>query len=444
MELEKFEDLFVNNPDFYKIQAHLNRFNPIRIMRMEAQEIRHSNILSWLLNPSGNHGLGDEFLKSFLSEIFKGAHEKSISSLDLISEDLSESQIKTEWNRIDILIECPIQHWVFIIENKWKSKQHSNQLERYRKIVLKEKTSDQSYIDKGIPEIIDDKPKSERPPKVFGIYLTLQEDTPEDPTYLNTIHAIHAENLKRIIEARKTSLSDKVYNFIEYYYEVVMAESEQSQVEQKAIEIAQKLYREHREVIDFIVEKGSQSELGLAFASIVAKGDFPKKGDAFTSNDVEYIVQGISNRWVSFIPRDWSDKLNIDGLPKTDIGEEVFWEGCEKWRSGYPVCIWIGIHPKEDKIEIVGEIGPLSNPSQRLSLVHSISKHVNTAKFYKTAYKEGTKYSRFFTNKASIKDNTDSEEIYQKAKGVIDSQIAPLVDQVSIALDNFVSKIENR
>ncbi|MBF0680101.1 MAG: hypothetical protein IR164_14315 [Devosia sp.] len=41
----ELENLFVNNGDLSRVQAYLNRFNPIRTMKMERMEIRHSAIL---------------------------------------------------------------------------------------------------------------------------------------------------------------------------------------------------------------------------------------------------------------------------------------------------------------------------------------------------------------------------------------------------------------
>ncbi|MFK7867447.1 MAG: PD-(D/E)XK nuclease family protein, partial [Alphaproteobacteria bacterium] len=60
--VNEIENLFINNADFSTLNAQLNRFNPIKIMKMESMEIRHSAILAWLLDPNENHGLGDHFL----------------------------------------------------------------------------------------------------------------------------------------------------------------------------------------------------------------------------------------------------------------------------------------------------------------------------------------------------------------------------------------------
>ena len=51
-EIKKdLEALLINNQDLSQISSHLSCFNPIKVMGMEKMEIRHSNILGWLLNP---------------------------------------------------------------------------------------------------------------------------------------------------------------------------------------------------------------------------------------------------------------------------------------------------------------------------------------------------------------------------------------------------------
>lgn len=42
------------------------RFNLFDVLKISRTEIRHSNILSWLLSPNENHGLGDAFLKTII------------------------------------------------------------------------------------------------------------------------------------------------------------------------------------------------------------------------------------------------------------------------------------------------------------------------------------------------------------------------------------------
>lgn len=42
------------------------RFNLFDVLKISRMEIRHSNMLAWLLNPNENHGMGDAFLKAIV------------------------------------------------------------------------------------------------------------------------------------------------------------------------------------------------------------------------------------------------------------------------------------------------------------------------------------------------------------------------------------------
>ncbi len=118
--------------DLERLEGHLKRFNPIRVMRMEGMEIRHTNILGWLLDPLETHGLGDRFLKSFLAEAMKGDSKKETpTAVDIALADLRDSEVRREKKNIDLFVTSAANAWSFVIENKLHSKQHSNQLKRY-------------------------------------------------------------------------------------------------------------------------------------------------------------------------------------------------------------------------------------------------------------------------------------------------------------------------
>ena len=52
--------------NFDKIDLELKNPNIFHILKISTREIRHSNFLSWLLDPSETHKMGDIFLKRFL------------------------------------------------------------------------------------------------------------------------------------------------------------------------------------------------------------------------------------------------------------------------------------------------------------------------------------------------------------------------------------------
>ena len=130
----ELEELFINNEKFLSLENELNHFNPIKVMKMERMEIRHSAILGWLLTPNETHGLDDKFLKAFLGEALKNNDNEHIkvSALEVSNADLRDSDVRIEWQNIDLLVINETRKWAFIIENKFHSKQSENQLKKYK------------------------------------------------------------------------------------------------------------------------------------------------------------------------------------------------------------------------------------------------------------------------------------------------------------------------
>ena len=107
MEIEKLNSLYdtlIKDDDFGKLELGLNEPNIFQILRVSKKEIRHSNFLSWLLDPNSNHGLGNIVLRSFLKE------------LDIEKINLDNVEIRREWKFIDLLI--ILDDLVVCIENK--------------------------------------------------------------------------------------------------------------------------------------------------------------------------------------------------------------------------------------------------------------------------------------------------------------------------------------
>jgi hypothetical protein len=85
-----------------KINSHL--FNPLK--QLKIAETAHSYLLSNLLNPYGNHGQGNLFLKIFLED------------LDIEVNQGDIWHVTAEIGRIDIMLKRKFPHTVIIIENK--------------------------------------------------------------------------------------------------------------------------------------------------------------------------------------------------------------------------------------------------------------------------------------------------------------------------------------
>lgn len=111
-----------------------SKFNLFDILKISRVEIRHSNMLSWLLNPNENHGLGDSVLRGFIQFVVT-SFEDDIDIFDTLLMDCHDFVIQREWHNIDVLASSANEKFVLCIENKIDSGEHDNQLNRYRKVV---------------------------------------------------------------------------------------------------------------------------------------------------------------------------------------------------------------------------------------------------------------------------------------------------------------------
>lgn len=110
------------------------RVNIFDVLKISKTEIRHSNMLAWLINPQENHGLGDSILNGFIQYgAINGMDEKDV--LDILLMDMNEFEIRREWYNIDLLAISHKQKFVMCLENKIDSNEHDNQLDRYSGII---------------------------------------------------------------------------------------------------------------------------------------------------------------------------------------------------------------------------------------------------------------------------------------------------------------------
>ena len=126
-----------DNPELEELSAKLSVFNIFRTLKVEKAEIRHSNVLGWLLDPEESHGLSDIVLRRILSNILL-LSDKTIPGLSAAKVELldfSDVEVVREWRGIDILVIDRHNNLVLFFENKVKSGESKGQLARYLKII---------------------------------------------------------------------------------------------------------------------------------------------------------------------------------------------------------------------------------------------------------------------------------------------------------------------
>jgi hypothetical protein len=416
--VEELESLFVNNPDLDQLDAYLNRFNPIRIMRMEGMELRHSNILAWLLDPLESHGLGDRFLKAFVSEALRGESSKgSPTALDITQADLQDIEVRREWLHIDIFLLSRRNNWAFIIENKFHASQSKGQLAKYIKKARSAFAAEEGELD------------------IRGIFLTLHDEEPEDSRYATIGYDAICDLLSRSMQAEGQALGQEVRVFLAHYIEIIKEAADMSDEHKKFEQLARSLYRQHRKVLDFIWEYGASTNFSMALDDAFGAGWEDKEVLKTGKQSIVYCWS--SGDRFSFLPLGWYEALGKDSYN---------WPGCEKWWSGYPVICWIEIFygdaGTEGSLRLFAEVGPLSNFEARKTLIEAIKAAAKDKKldvgFQRTAAQEGKKYSKFLKNNiVAIEDVQDLEEISRGISNLM-NRFQPVFSALVPALEQMV------
>lgn len=412
--LTEFEALFVNNASFSALSSGLNRFNPIEVMRMARQEIRHSAILAWLLDPRETHGFGDQFLKGFLAEALRGdENRRAPSAIEVSLSDLRDTSIRREKRNIDLFVDSPSNGWAFVIENKFGSKQSNSQLERYRKIAEADAES------------------AGRKLIVRGIFLTLNEEEPEDSSYVVLRYADVAGILSDLLKINREWLGGEVRQFLQHYLEVVEKETGMSNEHDHLVDLAKQLYREHRKVLDFIWAHGATT--GFSLASDAVFGEGMNYGDEAKVGERTYVFNSSNDRQFSFLPTSWTSGLG------GEKEKQELWGGCEGWWARYPLICYFGMVAESDfkgTLRLTAEVGPVANSALRRLIVDQIEYVANEkqlnhiVQFRSDAKRELARYSRFFKHRAiHIEDISDPDAIAKAMRDLL-TQFAPVFDAI--------------
>jgi len=284
-DLEDLERFLLNNPELDKLEGLLSQFNIFETLNIVNAEVRHSNVLAWLLNPLANHGLGNfvlkQFLKYFVSEN-KETLADTISFFDIELLSYADTEVRREWGNIDILILIADEKkkLAVALENKLKSPEHSQQLQRYRAIVEKE-----------FPEYI----------KLY-IYLTPDNIIPSDENWAPFNYSTIADLTENLLTYKKDVMNEGTADFITQYDTILRRYIVgNSEVEQ----ICREIYKKHKDALDLIFQYKPDVELEISeyLQTIIRENeslipDYSSKSSIrFTTNKLERMIEKIGEGW---------------------------------------------------------------------------------------------------------------------------------------------------
>ncbi len=287
------EAFIVNNTDLEELENRLAEFNIFEAIGAVRQELRHSDFLAFLLDPTKNHQLDDLFLKRFLKQALVGVSGPAISAIDIDVADLGGAEVFREWHRhgqgrIDILIRDQSNSFIFVIENKIDTTEHSGQLKNYYQAVRQE-----------FPNY-----------RAIFIYLTPEGDEPSYDAYIAFSYTDVADLIEAIAKAYASTLGQDITILMTHYVimlrRYIVSDSDIAQ-------LCQKIYARHKAALDLIYEHRPDLQTELAehieqlFAKVELEYDL-KRGEHIKKSSFYFYDRQTRNLYDQLLEQGWGIK----------------------------------------------------------------------------------------------------------------------------------------
>lgn len=277
---------FIHSQSVSELNQALSEPNIFRILNVEHRELVHSNFLAWLMQPNETHGLGNVFIKSFLREIFFDNKANGLTVVDAENIDYKGLVVLREWRNIDIFLR--FSDLVICIENKIHHSEDPNQLKKYHDIVKKE------YPSENIKKVF-----------IFlNPYGTPSAILPD--TYISCSYQLISDTINRLLITHQNFINGSTKLFLQNYYNSIQSYLMKSS---QSINIARDIYRNHRDLIEFIYANKP-----------VTMKEFRRLGIEFLLSKDQYIGS-CQNQFIRFLPK------TIEGIVPVGMGSINYgWE----------------------------------------------------------------------------------------------------------------------
>lgn len=233
IEVKKIANMIYSR-EFEELDRMFKAFNPLKVLRMDSHEIRHSNVLAWLLNHEENHGLNSVFIEKFISKLLmKPENDRFVSDSAFFLKTLSmkfddwnveREKLTSQKRSIDLVLSSMENKTVIVIENKFYSSQSPRQLDDYLEFAREEF--------KGYT--------------IIPVFLTLLDEEAANDQYWALNYADIADILEFILKFHKESISGEVFVFLKNYLSILQ---ERFAPDEDRLLLAEAIYEKHGESI---------------------------------------------------------------------------------------------------------------------------------------------------------------------------------------------------
>jgi hypothetical protein len=378
------EDFLLDIDCLDALRPWTDRFNIFDVLKISSAEIRHSNMLAWLLDPNENHGYGDKILAGLFQKVVNNDSAGKYDVCSLLLMDLDEFEVAREWKNIDILLTSNKEKTVIVIENKIWSGEHDDQLKRYRQIV--------------------EKNFSDFTRRIY-LYLTPNGDEASDPdswisiSYTDIVDIISGELSKA---DRNTDAEVLIRNYVDMLRRDIVNDQELD-------ELCDKIYRKHKKALDLLF--AHRTDPRSRINGLVA--------DTLKQLDSEGLVRQCSEWPTSFV----TDRMDAMLPP---VAED---QG--SWKTGRTYHYWFSV--SEDGFYCIFELGGFDIPDDEMKHMQSIIDVLKP----NDRKRDGFQYKRLYKTKPfHLKDTEDPDE-------AVPAAVRSAVKNMLEMEDGLLKKIQN-
>ncbi len=230
-EEQALKDFLLDIDCLKQLDYWTDDFNLFDVLRITNMEIRHSNILAWIFDPNENHGLGDSFIKSFITKVVSKCDQNKYSAFDLLLQDFYSYQIYREFNNMDIVLVSREEKTAIIIENKIWSGESAHQLN--------------DYLEKAQAEYKDFN-------QILYVFLTPYGREASDPdNWISFSYGEIIDSLESTIKG--INLRDEVVLLVHNYIDIVRKKI-MKEKDEKLVRICNEIYNKHKTALRLIFE----------------------------------------------------------------------------------------------------------------------------------------------------------------------------------------------
>lgn len=370
------EALFVANVDFEVVEKSREVFCPFEAVGMVRQEIKHGHFLAYCLDPQRPHGFGSECLRALMRAAAHAQRSSEgkvatghITPLDVHLMDFEQAQIRREWRSIDLLAVVSDEKLVVAIELKIDAGEHSGQLRRYRDTVTEEwpVSSGWRHVFLFLTKHGDDASNDDG-----DGWLTLPLDSV-------------ARHFDEVV--RKQVGAPDARTLLAAYLSMLRRHH---LPDEKLEELAAKLWSQHREALEFLMERRPDSGEGVFGQLFQVRQELAEKMSVASA--LEIVPDDSTLSILRFAVRDW------DGLPD--------FLTAENWTSSNRIIL-IELQRNNEKTNV------------RIRFALGPGKHATRLRYYDTLLNSGVlstnkkvitqQWTRLRTKSIELENDEDQE-----------------------------------